>query len=246
MNVVRNVFLALGAISSLILITAGIVGYLLTGPAPVQWSTVPLPVEDDAVENLEDALEEFNQQVGNATAGESVALVLVDEEVGSKLNQLAADRELPLRVRDVRVHFVDGVVRGSALADLGIDVQVALEAGVQVQDGTPKISVQEFYLGRLPIPKTLTDNIIGALMGQANSRLGDLPFTLDRIDLGDGWIIIRGEAKQPSIGTSAAGPSPEPLASSVSGPAGTGSTVGLRPEAWFHFPVQSDVVCFHQ
>lgn len=225
MNVLRNVFLALGTVSSLVLITAGVVGYLLTGPAPVQWPTAPLPVDDGAAGSLDDAIEAFSQEVEDASPGDRVTLVLLEDEVNSKLNQLAAAEELPLRARDIRVHFLNGALQASAMTDLGIDVQVAIEAQVAVEEGKPRITIQEFYLGRLPIPKTLTDNIIAALMGQAGSRLEALPFELDRIDFGEDWMVIGGEARPASIGASAAGLCPEPSASSACEPVGTGSAV---------------------
>ena len=196
MNTLRTAFLALGSIFSLLLIVTGVVGYLLTGPAPVAWSTTPKQWNWYEARNLDDSIEELHQQIDEASIGDSVTLILIEEEVNSRLNELATGGQLPMRMRDIRVHFDEGVVKCSAIVDLVIDVQVAVEAKIGIQDGKPDITIEQFYLGRLPIPKTLTYNVIAALIDGADKRLQSLPIKLTRIVIGNGWMIISGEVKE--------------------------------------------------
>ncbi|MCK4722533.1 MAG: hypothetical protein KAT75_04475, partial [Dehalococcoidia bacterium] len=89
MNTLRTAFLALGSIFSLLLIVTGVVGYLLTGPAPVAWSTTPKQWNWYEARNLDDSIEELQQQIDEASIGDSVTLILIEEEVNSRLNELA-------------------------------------------------------------------------------------------------------------------------------------------------------------
>lgn len=196
MNILRTAFLALGSIFSLLLIASGVVGYLLTGPAPVPWSTTPEQWNWYEARNLDDSIEVLQQQIDEASIGDRVTLILIEDEVNSRLNELATEDQLPLRMRDIRVHFDEGVVKGSVMVDLVIDVQAAIEAKIRVEDGKPNITIEQLYLGRLPIPKTLTSNVIAALMGQADKRLESLPVKLTRVVIGNEWMIIGGEVKE--------------------------------------------------
>lgn len=196
MNIVRTVFLALGSMLSLLLIVVGVVGYLLTGPAPVPWSTTPDIWSWYEARALDDKVEEFHRQIAEGSAGDSVTLTLLEDELSSRLNELASHERLPLDMRDICVYFDDGLVRGSATVNLLIDVQVAAEARIAIRDGKPVISIESLHLGRLPIPKTLTDNVIAALMGQADARLKRLPIELTEVMVGEAWIIIGGEVKE--------------------------------------------------
>lgn len=195
MNILRTAFLALGSIFSLLLIVIGVIGYLITGPAPVPWSTAPQQWDWYEARSLDESIEGLKQQIDEASTGDTVTVVFIEEEVNSRLNELASEGQLPMRMRDIRVHFDEGVVRGSVMVDLVIDVQVALEARMEVRDGRPDITIEYFYIGRLPIPKTLTDNVIAALMGEADEKLESLPVKLKRIVIGNGWMIIGGQVR---------------------------------------------------
>lgn len=195
MHVLRNAVLALGTISLLLLIVIGVVAYLLTGPPSVSWSTTPQQASWYAARDFDAAVESLQQDIADGSTGDSVTLVLAEESVNSRLNELAAAGELPLEMRDVRVYFDSGLVRASATVDLIIDVQAAFEARIWIEDARPRVSIERVYLGRLPIPKTLTDNVIAALMGQADKKLEGLPIKLKRFTIGDGWMLIGGEVK---------------------------------------------------
>jgi len=193
LHVLRNAILALGIISLLLLVVISVVAYLFTGPPSVSWSTAPQQVSWYAARDFDAALESLQQDIDDGSPGDSVTLVLTEEELNSKVNELAAAGELPLDMRDVRVYFDNALVKASATVDLIIDVQAAVEARVWIEDARPRVSIERFYLGRLSIPKTLTDNVIAALMGQADEKLETLPIKLRRFTIGEEWMLIGGE-----------------------------------------------------
>jgi len=195
LNIVRTVFLALGAIFALVLISVGIFSYLITGPAPT-YQGHPVQVSDEAAASLDSKIEAFRQAIDQASPGDVVTLLVTQEEATSKLNQLAEDGELPLEMKHVQIHFSDGTVHASAMVDLLIDIQVAAQAKLRVdEEGRPIITIQMLNFGRLGTPRTLVDNVMLAVMKKMEQRLDALPFQLQDIIMGNGEITITGRVK---------------------------------------------------
>ena len=194
MNIIRTLFLFLGAVFALLLIIIGVGGYLVTGPAPMEAGTTPVPVTDEAAESFDQNIEDFEQEIAQAYRGEEVTLVITEEEATSKLAELAAE-QLPLQMNRVQIHFDEGMVCGFAIVDLGIDVQVAFQAKIEAEDGKPKITVESLNFGRLPIPSTLVDQVMIAIMRQLGERWESVPVELQDITIEDGELTIIAETK---------------------------------------------------
>jgi len=195
LNVVRTAFLALGAIFALVLIGVGIFSYLITGPAPT-YAGAAVEVSNEAAASLDSKIEAFRQDIGQASPGDVVTLWVTQEEATSKVNRLAEEGKLPLEMNYVQIHFEDGTVYGSAMVDLLIDIQVAVQAEIGVdEEGIPKITINRLNFGRLSIPRTLVENVMVAVMKKVEERLEALPFALREITIGDGEIIITTQVK---------------------------------------------------
>lgn len=156
--------------------------------------TTPVPVTDEAAESFDQNIEDFEQEIAQAYRGEEVTLVITEEEATSKLAELAAE-QLPLQMNRVQIHFDEGMVGGFAIVDLGIDVQVAVQAKIEAEDGKPKITVESLNVGRLPIPSTLVDQVMIAIMRQLGERWESVPVELQDITIEDGELTIIAETK---------------------------------------------------
>lgn len=196
-NIIRNIFLALGSIFALLLLIAGIGGWLITGPAPIYRGT-PVQVSDDAATRLDDKIAEFEQQIAQASEGDEVTLRITEEEATSKLDQMAKGGELPVEMNCIQIHFADSTVYGCARVGLVIDMHVAIQATIGVEDGKPDITIESLHLGRLPIPKTLVDNVLTALEREIEDRWEALPIGFEQIRIENGEMIIIGRLKQAS------------------------------------------------
>lgn len=193
MKVVSTVFLFLGAVFALLLIAAGILGYLVTGPAPRQGDTASIPVSQEAAQRFDQKIEALEQEIDEASAmGErrEVVLFLTEEEITSKLAELADANELPVDVDYVEVHLEDDKVYGFAIVDLGIDMQVSVEAEIGVEGGMPDTGIESLNIGRLPIPKTLIAQVMRALIRQMEGRWEDLNIDLEDVAIQNGAIRI--------------------------------------------------------
>ncbi|MFQ5924609.1 MAG: hypothetical protein ACE5IE_01255 [Dehalococcoidia bacterium] len=195
MNIIRNLFLFLGAVFALLLIIIGVVGYLVTGPAPMGAGATPVEVTDEAAESFDQKAEGLVQEIEQSHPGEEVALAITEEEATSKLAELAAADQLPLEMNRFQIHFDEGMVGAFAIVDLGIDMQVALQAKIEAEDGKPKITIESLNFGRLPIPRTLVDQVMIAIMKQLGERWESVPMELQDITIEDGKLTIIGVTK---------------------------------------------------
>ena len=193
MKLVRTLFLFLGAVFALLLIAAGSLGYLVSGPVPRQGNTAAIPVSAEAAQRFDQKKEAFEQQIDEASAlGESRELILflTEEEVTSKLTELADANELPVDVDYVEFHLADETIYGFAIVDLGVSMQVAFEAKLGVEGGMPNIEIKSLNVGRLPIPKTLIAQVMRALIRQMEGRWEDTHIDLQHVAIQDGAIRI--------------------------------------------------------
>jgi len=192
---IQTFFLFLGSVFALLLIIVGVGGYLVTGPAPIGAEAAPVPVSDEAAESFDQKVEDFEQEIAQAYPGEEVALVITEEEATSKLAELAAAEQLPLEMNRVKINFNEGMVCGFAIVDVGIEVQVALQAKIEAEDGKPKITIESLNFGRLPVPRTLVDQVMIAIMRQLGERWESVPVELHDITIEDGKLTIIGVMK---------------------------------------------------
>jgi len=198
LQAIRTVFLFLGAVFALLLILMGVIGYLITGPAPRETGAAPILVDHEAAQSLDNKVEALEQQIALASAtGQHTRLTLeiTEEEATSKLDELADGGDLPVAMDRIQIHFIDGCLCGFAVADLLIDVQVSLRARIEVDQGKPDIIIESLNIGRLPIPKTLIDQVMNAIMRKTEDRLENIPVELEGVTIEDGVMTISGVTK---------------------------------------------------
>ena len=189
-NVIRTFLLTLGAISAGLLLIAGIGGYFITGPAPIDdWPNWVKPT-DEATTILDDKIAALEQEIDEAATGEELTLKLTEEEATSKLDRLARDGEHSVEMEYIQIHFSDGIVWAFARVDMGIDVQVAIQANIGAEDGKPDITIKRLNLGRIPIPKALINSVMTALEQAMTDRWEDLTVSLQDVTTEHGEITI--------------------------------------------------------
>ena len=189
-NIIRNLFLTLGAISSLLLLIAGIGGYLITGQAPIDdWGKWIKPI-DEAASRLDEKIAELEEDIDEAVVGEYLALELTEEEATSKLDQLARAGNLSLEIQDPQIYFREEMVHAFAIVEMGIDVQVAIQAKIGVNGEKPDITIESLNLGRIPIPKALIDSMFNAVERALEERWENLHLSLYEVTIEEGEIMV--------------------------------------------------------
>ena len=199
MQAVRTIFLFFGAVFALLLITIGIVGYLITGPAAREVEANPVAVTEEAAQRLDDKIDALEQEVDEAIArGEHrrVTLVITEEEATSKIKALSDEGEIGIDIDYVQIHFIDGKVHCFAKVELIIKFQVSFQAEIEVRDGEVDIKMVGFNVGRVSIPRPLIDQVMRAVMRMADERLEEeIDIELEQITIENNRMIVTGATK---------------------------------------------------
>jgi hypothetical protein len=173
----------------MLLLVAGVLGYLITGPPP-KWDKTWVKPNDESAARLDEKVETLELQIDEADGGEELTLELTEEEATSKLDQLARDGNLSVEMEHPQIYFSEGLVQALARVDFRIDVWVAIEATIGVKDGRPDIKIESLHFGRLPIPKTLVNSVVTALERAMEERWDELDVALQEVTIEQGEINI--------------------------------------------------------
>lgn len=190
-NFIKTPFLALGVVFALFMLMVGIVGYFITCPAPINaWGTTWIEPSDEAATRLDDKRSELEQQIDWVSEGEWLVMQITEEEATSKLHQLARDGNISIDMDYPQIYFCDGIVRVFAQVDVVIDIQLASEAKIDVVDGKPDVTVKSLNLGKIPVPKTLTNTVMTAIEHSLEDRWEGLNVSLIDVTIKQGVMDI--------------------------------------------------------
>jgi hypothetical protein len=173
----------------MLLFIAGILGYLITGPPP-KWDKTWVEPTDESAASLDEKIETLEIQIDEADEGDELILELTEEEVTSKMDQLARDGNLSVDMEYPQIYFSEGLVQALARVGLRIDVWVAIETTIGAKEGRPDIKVESLHFGRLPIPKTLVNSVVTALERATEDRWDELNVTLQEVIIEQGEMNI--------------------------------------------------------
>jgi len=197
MRIIRGLIMVIGIIGILV------AGVLLTGY--YLYSLSP-PIQAEMVQILPspDAAQSFDQKISSAKADidaavdsgqkKEITIAITDKEVNSKMIELRAKGELP--VRESLLNFGDGQFLAYAVIDTpGINAKTATRGQVEIVNGSPKIVIEDFNLGKLPLPESVDRRAEQLLNLMVKSQLSDVPLEITNIQILDHQIIVTGTTK---------------------------------------------------
>ena len=104
--------------------------------------------------------------------------------------------EVNMNIKFAQINFIDGRAHCFGEVDVVIDMDISLEAEITVdEEGEPDITIHSLHVGRLPVPGTLVDQVMRAVMNNYQERLDSIDVDLEEITIGDGEMIIRGRSR---------------------------------------------------
>ncbi len=199
MRVVRGCLTVLGIIGVIVII-ALVIGYCLFSLTPsIESEMTPVVVTAEAAQSFDQKFQTFETEIEAAVAtGEEkeVSLVITEEEVNSKLVEVLAEGELPLK--EALLNFDQGYFLVYVVVDTpGVDAKTAVIARIEVVKGEPKVTVEDFDLGKLLLPQGM-NNGIGSLLtiiAKMNAPTDDLPLVITEIEIAKGQLSVNGVTK---------------------------------------------------
>jgi len=198
MRLIKRLIMAIGVIG-VIVITALVIGYYLYSLSPpIQAKVIPVMGSPEAVQSFDQKLDALEGQIKAAVdAGEKkqVSLVITEKEINSKLVQMLAEEELPLLKR-ILINFGDGYFLTYSVVDTpGIDAKTGLIGRIEITNGNPKVVIDEFNLGKLPLPKSVNRKVEQLLNIMVSLQLPDVPLDITGVEIKNHQLTVTGTTK---------------------------------------------------
>jgi hypothetical protein len=196
MRAINTVLLVMGVIGIIVLaaIFTGFILFSLDPPIKSQLSAAP--VSADAVKSFDQKVTSFKQKIAASVAAKEkkeVILTVTSEEINSKMVELLAQGELPLKETLINLDN-DQFKIYTVFNNPGFNAKIGLVAQLVVTKGNIKIAVTDFQLGRLPLSQSLiksVGNILDILI-RMEGFTEDLKIDVTAVTIGDGRLTIKG------------------------------------------------------
>src|SRR4030043_139911 len=197
MRIIKRLIMAVGVIGILVIIALITSFYLYSLSPSIQEEAVPVTVTADAAQNFDDKLESADTQIKSAVEAREkreVNLVITENEANSKLVQMLAEGQLPLK--RILINFGDGYFLTYAIFDAPvIDAKTGTIGRIETADGKPKVVIDEFNLGKLPLPqsaKARVEQLANILVGL---QLAGVPVDITSVLIQDHQLTITGTTR---------------------------------------------------
>jgi hypothetical protein len=198
MRLIKGLIMAIGVIGVMVIIALIIGYYLYSLSPPIQAKVIPMAVSADASQSFDQKLDALKGQIKAAVdAGEKkqVSLVITEKEINSKLVQMLAEGELP-SLKRVLINFGDGYFLTYAVVDTpGIDAKTGSMGRVEIIEGEPKVVIDEFNLGKLPLPKSVNRRVEQLLNIMVNLQLPEVSLDITGVEIKNHQLTVTGTTK---------------------------------------------------
>jgi hypothetical protein len=200
MKVISTILMIVGVIG-IIIIAALLMGFILYSlDPPIINELTPATVSPEALKSFDQKISSFKQKVETAAAAKEkkeVILTLTSEEVNSKMTELLAQGDLPLK-EQATINFDNDLCKIYApFNKTAMNAKIGLIAQLLVSKGNLKIVVADFQLGKLPLPKSMVERVgnILDIIFRMEGMIEDLNIDITGVTLSEDRLTIKGTTR---------------------------------------------------
>ena len=196
MRAINTLLIVIGVIGIIVLMAVftGFILFSLDPPIKTQLSTVP--VSADALKSFDQKVASFKQKIEASNAAKEkkeVVLTITSEEINSKIVELVAQGELPLK--ETVINFDNDLCKVyTVFNNPGVSAKIGLVAQFMVNKGSVKIVTVDFQVGRLPLQQSFIKSVGSILdvMIRMEGSTDELQIDITGVTVADGRLTIRG------------------------------------------------------
>ena len=194
LRIVKIALMVIGAITVIAAIVLGIYAWQVTRPSgleekmhDVTYTQAEAASFDNEIDGLENWLEN--------PSGSQYTLTLTEEEVSAKMKEAIDEADIPIDISDVAVNFTDGKVVIRGRADVGLKLRIAMKVEMTIEDGKPKLKVNDVDIGKAWIPRQAKNAIANniPIEDALTDMLEGLPIDVTSIQVEQGHLTFVGE-----------------------------------------------------
>jgi len=158
---------------------------------------MPVSVSSEGVETFDQKLNAFRTEIKaavDAREKKEVTLVVTEKEVNSKLVQVLAEGELPLE--RILINFSDGRFLVYTIVETsGVNAKTGAIGRIEVVKGAPKIIIEDFNLGKLPLPKIVNMRVEQLANIVVRLQLADMSLEITSVQIKNRQLTVIGTTK---------------------------------------------------
>ena len=198
MRLIKGLIMVIGVIGVMVIVALVIGYYLYSLSPPIQAKVIPVMGSPEEVQSFDQKLDALESQIKAAVAaGESkqVSLVITESEINSKLVQMLAEGELS-SLKRVLINFGDGYFLTYAVVNTpGIDAKTGSMGRVEIIEGKPKVVLDEFNLGKLPLPESSKRRVEQLLNIIVSLQLPEMSPDITGVEIKNHELTVTGTTK---------------------------------------------------
>lgn len=203
MKILQGFLLFMGALAVLAIV-ALVIGYVLALLTPdVRNNIRPVVLSSESVDNYNKKMADMRAQTrGQGTA--EITLTLTEEEINSMIVMAVAEGHIP--AKEILVNFNDGyLVLYSAWNFPWFPVKTGVIGSFDIEEKKPKFIVQNFFLGKLPLPPGINSNVqeIANILIRTNPMIYNTRYNYKEITISEGKIKLSGSVERSNGGPGA-------------------------------------------
>jgi hypothetical protein len=197
MRLIKGLIMAIGMIGIVVILVLVTGFYLYSLSPPIRAKVIPIIPSVDAYQSFDQKLDAVDTEIKAAVqAGEKreLNLVITEKEANSKLAQMLAEGQLPLK--RILINFGDGYFVTYAVVDAPvIDAKTGIIGRIEVADGKPKVVITEFNLGKLTLPESAKGRVEQLVNILVSLQLSDVPVDITYVEFNDHQLTVTGTTR---------------------------------------------------
>jgi hypothetical protein len=197
MRLIKGLIMAIGVIGVMVIIALLTGFYLYSLSPPIQSKMIKPQLSEEAAQSLKQKLDDLDTEINSAVEAREkreVNLTITEQEINSVLANVLAEGQLPLK--GILINFGDGYFLTYAVVEAPvIDAKTGTMGRIEITDGKPKIVIDEFNLGKLPVPVSFKARVEQLANIMVNSEIADIPVEITSVQIKDHQLIMTGTTK---------------------------------------------------
>lgn len=197
MRLIRAVVTGIGLIGVLVIIALLIGYYLYSLSPPIESRMTKVLPSPEAAQSFDQKLETLKAEIDAAISAnekKELTLTITEKEINSKLTQLRAKGELTSK--EMWINFGNGYFLTYAVIDVpGVDAKTATMGRIEIVDVHPQVIIQEFNLGKLPLPKSIDKRVEQLLNIIIRLQLADMPLDITSVQIKNHQLTVTGTTR---------------------------------------------------
>jgi len=192
LHIVKIALIVIGAIMVIAAIVLGICVWQVTRPSGLEKKMHEVTYTQADAASFDNEIDDLENWLENPS-GSQYTLTLTEEEVSAKMKEAIDEADIPIDISDVAVNFTDGKVVIRGRADVGLKLRIAMKVEMTIENGKPKIKVNDVDIGRAWIPSQAKDAIANdiPIEDALTDMLEGLPIDVTSIQVEQGHLTFQ-------------------------------------------------------